>query len=71
MGRQERRKIRSEIRRPVAPIFREGGTDIMKQSIAYITLVVRDYDEAIDFYTSKLNFEVIEDTCYLEQKNVG
>lgn len=40
----------------------------MKQSIAYITLVVRDYDEAIDFYTSKLNFEVIEDTCYLEQK---
>ena len=43
----------------------------MKQSIAYITLVVRDYDEAIDFYTSKLNFEVIEDTCYLEQKNVG
>ncbi len=34
----------------------------MKQSIAHIALVVKDYDEAIDFYTNKLNFEVIEDT---------
>ena len=34
----------------------------MKQSIAHIALVVRDYDEAIDFYTKTLNFELIEDT---------
>jgi len=34
----------------------------MKQSIAHIALVVKDYDEAIDFYTNKLNFEVIEDS---------
>ena len=34
----------------------------MKQSIVHIALVVRDYDEAIEFYTKKLNFELIEDT---------
>ncbi|MFF3698891.1 VOC family protein [Streptomyces sp. NPDC002221] len=30
--------------------------------IALITLVVRDYDEAIDFYTRALGFELAEDT---------
>ena len=39
----------------------------MKQSIAHIALVVRDYDEAIDFYTKTLNFELIEDTYQPEQ----
>jgi catechol 2,3-dioxygenase-like lactoylglutathione lyase family enzyme len=34
----------------------------MKQRIANITLVVRDYDEAIAFYTEKLNFDLVEDT---------
>ncbi len=34
----------------------------MKQSIVHIALVVKDYDEAIAFYTEKLNFELIEDT---------
>lgn len=34
----------------------------MKQSIVHIALVVNDYDEAIDFYTKKLNFTLIEDT---------
>ena len=34
----------------------------MKQSIIHIALVVRDYDEAIDFYTRKLNFDLIEDS---------
>jgi Glyoxalase/Bleomycin resistance protein/Dioxygenase superfamily len=28
----------------------------MKQSIGYIALVVRDYDEAIDFYVNTLGF---------------
>ncbi|MFD3525517.1 VOC family protein [Streptomyces sp. NPDC058653] len=31
-------------------------------SIALVTLVVRDYDEAIAFYTGPLGFELIEDT---------
>lgn len=39
----------------------------MKQSIVHITLVVRDYDEAIEFYTQKLHFTLIEDTYQPEQ----
>ena len=39
----------------------------MKQSIVHIALVVRDYDEAIAFYTQKLNFELVEDTYQPEQ----
>ncbi|MBK9734572.1 MAG: VOC family protein [Saprospiraceae bacterium] len=34
----------------------------MKQYIAHISLVVADYDEAIDFYTNKLNFKLVEDS---------
>jgi catechol 2,3-dioxygenase-like lactoylglutathione lyase family enzyme len=30
--------------------------------IALVTLVVRDYDEAISFYTDALGFELLEDT---------
>jgi len=39
----------------------------MKQSITHIALVVRDYDEAIDFYTKKLNFVLLDDTYQPEQ----
>lgn len=39
----------------------------MKQSIVHIALVVKDYDEAIEFYTKKLHFELIEDTYQVEQ----
>jgi catechol 2,3-dioxygenase-like lactoylglutathione lyase family enzyme len=39
----------------------------MKQSIAHIALVVKDYDEAIDFYTNKLHFTLVEDTYQPEQ----
>ncbi|MFE6224555.1 VOC family protein [Streptomyces sp. NPDC057854] len=31
-------------------------------SIALVTLVVRDYDEALAFYTDALGFELVEDT---------
>jgi catechol 2,3-dioxygenase-like lactoylglutathione lyase family enzyme len=34
----------------------------MPQKIAQIALVVNDYDEAIEFYTKKLHFSLIEDT---------
>ena len=34
----------------------------MKQSIAHVSLLVDDYDEAIAFYTKKLHFTVVEDT---------
>jgi catechol 2,3-dioxygenase-like lactoylglutathione lyase family enzyme len=34
----------------------------MNQRLAHITYLVRDYDEAISFFTSKLHFSLIEDT---------
>lgn len=39
----------------------------MKQNIIHIALVVRDYDEALEFYVNKLKFELIEDTYQPEQ----
>ncbi len=39
----------------------------MEQSIVHIALVVKDYDEAIAFYTEKLHFTLIEDTYQPEQ----
>ena len=34
----------------------------MKQSIALVSLVVRDYDEALEFFVGKLGFNLVEDT---------
>lgn len=39
----------------------------MVQSVVHIALVVKDYDEAIEFYTKKLHFTLIEDTYQPEQ----
>jgi len=40
----------------------------MKQSIAHIAVVVRDYDEAIAFYVGVLKFVLIEDTALSDSK---
>jgi len=40
----------------------------MKQQIAHFALVVADYDEAMQFYTQKLNFTLVEDTVLSETK---
>lgn len=40
----------------------------MKQNIVHIALVVDDYDKAIEFYTQKLHFVLIEDTILSETK---
>ena len=40
----------------------------MNQTIAQVTLVVRDYDEAIAFYTQKLSFTLVEDTPLPEEQ---
>lgn len=34
----------------------------MQQKIAHVALLVREYDEAIAFYTGKLRFDLLEDT---------
>ncbi len=39
----------------------------MEQHLLHVALVVRDYDEAIDFYVNTLGFELIEDTYQPEQ----
>lgn len=39
----------------------------MKQTLGLIALVVKDYDEAIAFYTKKLHFTLVEDTYQPEQ----
>ena len=39
----------------------------MNQSIVHVALVVKDYDEAIDFYTKKLHFVLVEDSYQPEQ----
>jgi len=40
----------------------------MQQKIAHIAIIVKDYDEAINFYTQKLNFDLIEDTPLSDSK---
>ena len=39
----------------------------MKQSLIHVALVVRDYDEAIEFFCNKLHFTLVEDTYQPEQ----
>jgi catechol 2,3-dioxygenase-like lactoylglutathione lyase family enzyme len=39
----------------------------MKNSIVHVALVVRDYDEAIAWYSEKLGFRLVEDTFIPEQ----
>jgi catechol 2,3-dioxygenase-like lactoylglutathione lyase family enzyme len=40
----------------------------MTQHLAAIALVVRDYDEALDFYVGKLGFDLVEDTKLSDTK---
>ena len=40
----------------------------MSPSIAHVTYLVRDYDEAIAFFTEKLNFTLLEDTLLSDKK---
>ena len=39
----------------------------MNQALVHVALVVRDYDEAIEFFCGKLNFRLVEDTYQPEQ----
>ena len=39
----------------------------MPQQIAHVALLVRDYHEAIEFFTKKLDFKLVEDTYIPEQ----
>ena len=39
----------------------------MSQSLLHVALVVRDYDEAVEYFVTKLRFSVVEDTAVPEQ----
>jgi catechol 2,3-dioxygenase-like lactoylglutathione lyase family enzyme len=39
----------------------------MKQTLGLVSLVVRDYDEALAFYVGKLGFTLVEDSFQPEQ----
>jgi len=39
----------------------------MNQSLIHVALVVRNYDEAIEFFCQRLHFELIEDSYQPEQ----
>ena len=38
-----------------------------QQTIAHVALIIRDYDEALDFYVGKLGFVILEDRFMPEQ----
>ena len=40
----------------------------MKQSLGHITFLVNNYDEAIEYFTQKLKFNLVEDTKRSESK---
>lgn len=40
----------------------------MKQNLAHVAIVVKDYDEAIQYYTQVLGFTLMEDTKLSETK---
>jgi len=39
----------------------------MRQAIIHVALIVRDYDEAIEYYCQKLRFTLVEDSYQPEQ----
>ena len=40
----------------------------MKQSVGLVSIVVREYDEAIAYYAGTLGFTLVEDT-FVEEQN--
>jgi len=51
----------------MSDLFSRKKVSKMKQSIVHIALVVNDYDEAIEYYTKKLHFTLVEDSYQPEQ----
>jgi len=63
-------RINVRLRRAAAAVTSANGmwdNARMKQSLGLISLVVRDYDEAMDFFVGKLGFTLVEDTPVPEQ----
>lgn len=59
-GGRSKKRSRERFRRDAWRGLSQRGR--MKQSLGYVTLLVRDYDEAIAYYTGVLGFKLVEDT---------
>ena len=46
----------------------ERGATLVKQALGYVAVVVKDYDEAIRFYTGTLGFHLVEDVLIKAQQ---
>jgi catechol 2,3-dioxygenase-like lactoylglutathione lyase family enzyme len=53
--------LQSEILNLKSTIYPAQSNTIMTQNLGYVALVVREYDEAIAFFTQALRFQLIED----------
>jgi catechol 2,3-dioxygenase-like lactoylglutathione lyase family enzyme len=60
--------IKDNLKNFIFGLSLKSAKKFIMQYIAHVSLVVHDYDEAIEFYTQKLGFELIEDTWLNEEK---
>lgn len=69
MGRPRQHGPRSlpQVRYAAHSEISDRDPSTMRQSLAHVALVVRDYDEAIAFFTGVLKFRLLEDTYVPEQ----
>src|SRR3982750_2733960 len=51
----------------MARVCHRHTEDVVKQTLGLVSLVVRDYDEALAFYVGKLGFTLVEDSLVPEQ----
>ena len=49
------------------PVSQQKGTVMPAQKLGLVSLVVKDYDEALAFYVGKLGFTLVEDSFVPEQ----
>jgi len=59
--------FQSVVTQSAATAMNQPRVPQMKQSLGLVSLVVRDYDEALDFFVGKLGFLVVEDSPVPEQ----
>src|SRR5215813_5615897 len=62
--RGERRVLSTQVDQDEKP----SRVKEMTQTLGHVALVVRDYDEALAFFTGKLQFRLVEDTVLSDQK---
>src|SRR5271163_5261725 len=65
---QPRESSIAQLARTLLFLARESREPRMAQTLSHVTLLVRDYDEAISFFTNALGFQLIEDTPQDEGK---